>query len=258
MSGKLWLYGDSFTCFNAVRDNNYGKEYSETLTEEFIHWTHQIAHHLNIPIDQIIDNSRSGMSPQDIFNKCLSTSNKMEKGDWVIISDSPPIRQLGYDYHHKEIRTINNEALYDDRYVRRKEQMEERATQEWWRKSFNDDNAINSYVDYLYYFIRPNLDQWESFYRQQTIDLLHLLKSKGIKCVFWSWRLWKEGDRFTPWSQEFPKGDDHWGYIGNNQFAEYLKKRIDNEEMINKDEWYDLKFSHAWKVLDDKKKKKPL
>lgn len=24
--------------------------------------------------------SRSGMSPQDIFNKCLSTSNKIKKG----------------------------------------------------------------------------------------------------------------------------------------------------------------------------------
>jgi len=154
--------------------------------------------------------------------------------------------------------SINNEGIYDVRFTRSKKQMEIRAGQEWWRQSFSDENAINSYIDYLYYFIRPNLYHWESFYRQQIIDLLHLLKSKGIKCLFWSWRLWKDGDRFTSWNQEFEKGDDHWGYIGNNQFAEYLKKRIDNEEMINKDEWYDKQDSHARKVLDDKKKKKPL
>lgn len=245
MSARLWLYGDSFTCFNAVTNQEYGEEYKKTLTDEFVHWTHQIANHLNIPTDHIIDKSRSGLSPQDIFNKCLSTSNQMEKGDWVIISDSPPIRQLGYDHHHKEIRTINNEAIYDVRFTRSKKQMETRAGQEWWRKSFNDENAVDSYIDYLYYFIRPNLDHWESFYRQQIIDLLHLLKSKGIKCLFWSWKLWRY-ERFTPWSQEFEKGDDHWGYKGNNEFAEYLKKRIDNKEMINKDEW---------KVLGDKKKK---
>jgi hypothetical protein len=241
MSSKLWLYGDSFTCFNVAEDGEFGNEYKKTLTDKFVHWPHQISNHLNIDTNNIVDNSRSGMSPQDIFNKCLSTSNQMEKGDWVIISDSPPIRQLGYDHRHKDIRTINNEALYSvPTNLPTKEEMETRTKVSSWRQSFNDENEVNSYVDYLYYFLIPNLEHWESFYRKQIIDLLHLLKSKEINCIFWSWQLWSN-EVFTPWRDEFKKGDDHWGQKGCNEFAEYLKKRIDNKEMVNKLEWINPK-----------------
>jgi len=240
MSSKLWLYGDSFTCFNVTEDSKFGNEYKETLTDKFVHWPHQISNHLNIDTNNIVDNSRSGMSPQDIFNKCLSTSNKIKKGDWVIISDSPPIRQLGYNHRHKEIRTINNEALYSTGHTHTKEEIETRTNKASWRQSFNDENEINSYVDYLYYFLIPHLEHWEPFYRKQIIDLLQLLKSKGINCLFWSWQLWNK-KVFTRWMDEFKKGDDHWGYKGNNEFSEYLKKRIDKKEMISEVEWINPK-----------------
>tara|TARA_B100001939_G_scaffold59059_1_gene48204 strand:- start:3429 stop:4178 length:750 start_codon:yes stop_codon:yes gene_type:complete len=238
MSKNIYFFGDSFTLHIPTEDNERGGfEYKETLPNEFVHWTHQVSNHLNIPTNHIIDKSRSGMSTQEIFNKCLSTSNKMKKGDWVIISDSPPIRQLGYNHLDKEIQTINNEPIYDVRYVNFIEEMKGRIKkQSSLNQNFNNENEKNSYVDYLYYFVRPNLHHWESFYRKQIIDLLYLLKSKEINCIFWSWQLWKNYI-FTPWHKEWKKGDDHWGYIGHNEFAEYLKKRIDNKNMVSEVEW---------------------
>lgn len=232
MSNKLWLYGDSFTCFNAVSDSPLGKEYSKTLTDKYVHWSHQISNYLNIPTNNIIDSSLSGMSTQEIFDKCLSTSNKIKKGDWVIISDSPTIRQIGYDKKHKEIRTYNNETLFW-RWETNEVQL---------RKQMDDyNNRIGTYIDYLSYFINPNLTIWENYYRNQILNLLILLETKGINCIFWSWQLWNN-EVFTSWRDEFKKGDDHWGQKGCNEFTEYLKKRIDNKEMVNEVEWKNPKL----------------
>jgi hypothetical protein len=222
MSKNIYFFGDSFS--NFIPNDT---EYLKTLPTKFLHWTNQISTHLNIDTNDIIDLSRSGMSTQEIFDKCLSTSNKIKKGDWVIISDSPTIRQIGYDKRYKEIKTYNNETLFW--------RWETDGTQ--LRKQMNNyDNHITTYIDYLSYFIKPNEDTWEEYYRNQIINLLTLLKQKGINCIFWSWQLWNN-EVFTPWSKEWKRADNHWGYNGNNEFSEYLKKRIDKKEMVSEVEW---------------------
>ena len=133
MSKNIYFFGDSFSNFIPT-----DTEYLKTLPTKFLHWTNQISTHLNIDTNDIIDLSRSGMSPQEIFDKCLSTSSKMKKGDWVIISDSPTIRQIGYDKRYKEIRTYNNETLFwrwETDGIQLRKQMN------------NYDNYITTYID---------------------------------------------------------------------------------------------------------------
>lgn len=235
MSKNIYFFGDSFTDINP----NANLRYRYWLKTPFTHWRHQICDHLKISRKNEINLSRSGMSTQEIFDKCLSTSNKMKKGDWVIISDSPTIRQIGYDKRYKEIRTYNNEALFsplaselsDARYSLTK-------GIEFTEQVENYEKLGEIYINYLYYFVKPHINYWETYYRENIINLLNLLQDKGVNCIYWSWRVWDK-EWFTCWRDEWSgKGaDDHWGQQGCNEFAEYLKKRIDKKEITNENEW---------------------
>lgn len=257
MSTKIYFIGDSFTHSGLPfdKDQENCQKWLNSVGE-YKRWSELVSEYLNIPNEFSFNCGVGGMSTPEIIDRLLTKSKYLEPGDWVFVGDTTPIRTLGYNLTHKKITTFNNEEFLSSSYIIDDEseyilQTERIKTEclgfyqqykESSNLSKNDiDKKFHLLLNYLYEFIIPYDNDWETYYRNQILSILKILSNNNINCIFWSWNLWgtynKNKPYFSKWRDEGYCNDGHWGIKGNQQFFEYLKPRIDNKIMYDPTEW---------------------
>lgn len=220
-----WFFGDSFTQMACIKN---GAEYQKfTNKKDITSWTTYVAQYLDA--NEVVI-AQGGRAPEQIYFSCLDRYQNIKEGDWIFITDSPYVRQVGVDLHNKNVISYNNEMLIhstDNPFTG------DTITHGIPVHSMQDKTIL---LDYINTFILPYKEIWESYWRNNIINLVNIFRTKNVNVMFWSYKLWLH---FTSIQEETSNKipDFHWGEIGNIEFFNYIKQRIDNKEWVSEKEW---------------------
>jgi hypothetical protein len=211
-----WFFGDSFTQ-SMINDN---PQYKKIIGKTELTWNQKLSIFLNSNHKNF---GKGGNSPQGIIDDFISNMNKFEPGDTVIISSSPMVRTLGYDDGSKKITTWNLET------IQHHPQAMFRTNKDNFGTPLLAQNNKDLVLDYLLTFLLPYEDEWHEYFEGKIKQFIELFKKQDIHVYYWTHKLW---DNYTSITKETNRKliDDHWGWIGQNEFLEYLKKRINERK----------------------------
>jgi hypothetical protein len=222
MKKRAWFFGDSFTESLAMSST------SEYVTNSGVvakRWVDVVSEQLEV---EPIVIARGGRSTQSIFTHVLHKLLEIEKGDWVFLTDSPPIRTEGINFKTKKISSYNNEQYqFHSDFLK---DFSNEETESSHGLPINSD-VLYSLVDYVYNFILPFENEWEMYWRENLLQLQKILWERDVKCVYWSRRLWPHFESIFEESNQTIE-DDHWGIKGNIEFGKFILDNIKKENYI--------------------------
>lgn len=240
---KLWIFGDSYSAGAGCgpSESYYiattpQKKWAEILADKFGY--------------EMIMKARGGISTIEIIDSIISNLSYIKNGDCIIVGDSVPTRLIGVSQKKKFIDnltrplvTFNNDVLFEPEGVNK---------DIFYEYDIQPEN-LETYVDYVYSFVYKYMEDWETFYRNQILNIFKDLKQKrGIECYFWSCRIWNIEERYETITQD-TKGkirDEHWSWNGHIQMADYMSNRLHNKIFIDSSEWENT----SWNFHNDREK----
>lgn len=197
----IYFFGDSFTKGDGC---NVGFEYYNLPTNlPKKKWTDIISEELNQPTKNF---GKSGAGSQWIYNKATYYLDIFKPNDWVFLTDSIFIRQLGVV--QDRIETVG-------------------PSYEFETKEREDGNTLN-----LIHNIHPFEPQWNSYYIRHFEKLTTYLKTKGVNTIFTHYREFMfQPDKYMNIVTETNGGidDNHFSWMGHKQYSEYLLSKMSNE-----------------------------
>ena len=194
----IYFFGDSFTKGDGC---NFGFEYYDRDSDlPKQKWTDIISDELNEPTKNF---GKSGAGSQWIYNKLTYYLDIFKPNDYIFVTDSIFIRQLGVV--HDRIETVG--PSYEFETPERK-----------------NANTLN-----LSYNVYPFEPQWNDYYIKLFEKFGRYLKSNNIKFIFTHYREFMfQPDKYmnivTETNGEID--DNHFSWLGHQQFAEYLINQI--------------------------------
>jgi len=202
---SVWFFGDSYTeCHGTRKGDPFYDENKKTFIEI-------VADKLNYtPVNKAI----AGASNEWIVHSVLTHSRDMKPNDIVVISDTLPWGFIQYYKKRKQIVSIN------DYYIKENE---------WLYNSKEEKKAIDRYVD-----IRKKYNKhFTEFYYEDYKNLIYLLKHKGVKACFWSYKLWWDGKLEKIEDATNGEIDDfHFSYKGHEELAKLILYKIKVKSLI--------------------------
>lgn len=194
----IYFFGDSFTKGDGC---NVGFEYYNLPTDlPKKKWTDIISEELNQPTKNF---GKSGAGSQWIYNKLTYYLDIFKPNDWVFVTDSIFIRQLGVV--QDRIETVGPSYEFE--------------TKE--REMANTDNLIHN--------IYPFQSQWNQYYIKHFTKICEYLKSKNVNTYFTHYDeyMFKPKKYMNIVTETNNKIDDnHFSWLGHQQYAQYLIDRI--------------------------------
>ena len=214
-----WIFGDSFSQCMINENKKYIEICSHYGIDNVPGWDAKISKHLGT---KYINTAVGGNSPQGIIDDFISNMNKFEPGDTVIISSSPMVRTVGYDDNHHKVQTWNLEMM---RWNIDNAQISNKHLYGAPTMLIENKNLI---LDYLLTFLVPYEDEWHIYFEGKIKEFIDLFKKQDIHVYYWTHKLWNNFSTVEMDTRGEIK-DDHWGITGQEEFFQYLKKRIDDK-----------------------------
>ena len=194
----IYFFGDSFTKGDGC---NVGFQYYNLPTQlPKKKWTDIISEELNQPTKNF---GKSGAGSQWIYNKATYYLDIFKPNDWVFLTDSIFIRQLGVV--QDRIETVG-------------------PSYEFETKEREEGNTLN-----LIHNIHPFEPQLNSYYIKHFEKLTTYLQSQGVNAIFTHYREFMfQPDKYMNIVTETNGGidDNHFSWTGHKQYSEYLLERI--------------------------------
>lgn len=190
---KCWFFGDSFT----RGDNCYkGDSYYElTYKEGCKRWTEIVSEYLGCSEE---NHAWGGNSNTHILYQLISESSNLQSGDYVFVGDTRACR-VPY-FEDGEVRNIINDTLLN--YKRGK---------------------VHTILEYISDVIIPDEIHYETYYEKQFIEVLNLLKIKGVNTFFW-----KHTDYWFPLNKIHTIAQDTNGKIRDGHYSWKAHKKMAN------------------------------
>ena len=194
----IYFFGDSFTKGDGCND---GFEYYNLPSElPKNKWTDIISEELNQPIKNF---GKSGAGSQWIYNKATYYLDIFKPNDWIFLTDSMYIRQLG---------VVNNRI--------------ETVSVEY---KFESDKRKFANMDNLTYNVIPYEKEWNEYYVKLFNKLVKYLKSKNINVVYTHYLEYMfQPEKYMNIVTETSGGidDNHFSWLGHKQYSEYLLGKV--------------------------------
>ena len=194
----IYFFGDSFTKGDGC---NVGFQYYNLPTQlPKKKWTDIISEELNQPTKNF---GKSGAGSQWIYNKLTYYLDIFKPGDWVFVTDSIFIRQLGVV--QDRIETVG-------------------PSYEFETKEREEANTMN-----LIHNIHPFEPQWNSYYIKLFEKFGKYIRTKDINFVFTHYRefMFQPEKYMNIVTETNGKiNDNHFSWTGHKQFSEYLIKQM--------------------------------
>lgn len=194
----IYFFGDSFTKGDGCND---GFEYYNLPSElPKKKWTDIISEELNQPIKNF---GKSGAGSQWIYNKATYYLDIFKPNDWIFLTDSMYIRQLG---------VVNNRI--------------ETVSVEY---KFESDKRKFANMDNLTYNVIPYEKEWNEYYVKLFNKLVKYLKSKNINVVYTHYLEYMfQPEKYMNIVTETSGGidDNHFSWLGHKQYSEYLLGKV--------------------------------
>ena len=194
----IYFFGDSFTKGDGCND---GFEYYNLPSElPKKKWTDIISEELNQPIKNF---GKSGAGSQWIYNKATYYLDIFKPNDWIFLTDSMYIRQLG---------VVNNRI--------------ETVSVEY---KFESDKRKFANMDNLTYNVIPYEKEWNEYYVKLFNKLVKYLKSKNINVVYTHYLEYMfQPEKYMNIVTETNGGidDNHFSWLGHKQYSEYLLGKV--------------------------------
>lgn len=210
---KIWFFGDSFTNGDGCIPNNAAPYYEDYPQIREKIWTTLVSEHFN---RDEVNLGESGGSNDWILNTILDNLYQIEDEDIVILSDTQPSRHLLPRVQDGIIHCFapGQESIWDYHVNNR----EDAIKPDDWEK------MKHSLVDYVYYFRHNYFELWESYYLERFQNLQKYFDKRGIKNLFWSYKLWYEKQLdFELIKDHMPHiYNEHFSWKGHKQFAQHI------------------------------------
>jgi len=186
-----WFFGDSFT-----RGDNCHKRdpyYELTYKEGCKRWTEIVSEHLGCLEE---NHAWGGNSNTHILYQLISESPNIQPGDYVFVGDTRPCRVMYFD--GGEIRNVINDTIL--KYSKGK---------------------IRSILEYIVDVIIPYEKEYGEYYEKQFVEVLNLLKLKGVTTFYW-----KHTDYWFPLNKIHSITKDTNGKIKDAHFSWMAHKKM--------------------------------
>lgn len=221
MSNKAWFFGDSFTYGHGCKP---GYEYYDTYTENRGKlWTTIISELLNLTES---NKGIPGNSNPYILSQIIENLSEFQKGDYVFITDTLPVRVIYPSNRQQCIRPLTTDILlYPDEHKNKPD-----CLSEFFDKS-TDRKIV---VEYIAQSVLYREKLWHKYYEQQFKSIVKHLNSLNIDAFFWSYTSWKAPSKYE-YITKATGGrviDGHWSWKGHKDFAKYIKNRIEIKDYI--------------------------
>jgi hypothetical protein len=191
-----WFFGDSFTW--GMECHPHDEYYKYTIDNIGKRWTELVSENLNI-----IENNLgiNGASNLEIINTIIQNIKYINKGDYVFIGNTLPMRFQIPDITNNKISSINN-----CRYK--------------WKN--NEYEVIYNYTNM---FVIPFEDMWEKYYTNQYLNLKTIIRDKGANVLFWKHSKWGEYEIIKDETNN--KIDDlHWTWDSHRKMAYWVLNNL--------------------------------
>jgi len=191
-----WFFGDSFTYGYGCRP---GYEYYKfTINRVGKIWTTIVSEHLHLYEKNM---GIPGAANPFIINTIMENIKYINKGDYVFIGNTLPIRILIPDITTNKISSIKN------------------CKYKW------NTNEYQVIYDYTSMFIIPFEDMWENYYTNQYLNLKSIIRDKGANVLFWKYSKWGEYEIIKDETNN--KIDDlHWTWESHRKMADWILNNL--------------------------------
>lgn len=194
----IYFFGDSFTKGDGC---NPGFEYYNLPSElPKKKWTEIVSDKLNEPTKNF---GKSGAGSQWIYNKLTYYLDVFKPNDYIFVTDSIFIRQLGIV--KDRVETVGPSYQFET-------------------KEREEGNTLN-----LIYNIHPFESQWNAYYIKHFEKIEKYLNSRGVNTLFTHYREFMfEPDKYMNIVTETSGkiDDNHFSWKGHQQFSEYITNKI--------------------------------
>lgn len=188
---RCWFFGDSFT----RGDNCYWGDpyYKLTYKEGCKRWTEIVSDYYEC-MEQ--NHAWGGNSNTHILYQLISESPNIQPGDYVFVGDTRPCRVAYFD--GGEIRNVINDTVLN--YTR---------------------GTVRTILEYIVDVIIPYEKEYGEYYEKQFVEVLNLLKLKGVTTFYW-----KHTDYWFPLNKIHTITKDTNGKIKDGHFSWKAHKKM--------------------------------
>lgn len=201
----IYFFGDSFTKgYGCLKGDPY-YDLNSDIPKKL--WVELISDELQQPYKNF---GKSGAGSQWIYNKATYYLDILQPDDWVFLTDSMYIRQLGVV--NNRIETVSVE--YD----------------------FESMDRKNANIDNLTYNVIPYEPQWNAYYIKLFEKLVKYIQSKKVNTIYTNYlEFMFQPDKYMNIVTETNGkiDDNHFSWLGHKQYSQYLLDRINNSNLNN-------------------------
>jgi len=191
---KCWFFGDSFTRGdNCHKGDSY---YELTYKDGYKRWTEIVSNHLGCTENNY---GYGGNSNTHILYQVITESKNIKSGDYVFVGDTRPVRIISFTDDGQVRNIINDSSL---KYTKGKG---------------------NAKLNYIQEEIFPHEEKYSKYYEKQFIEVLNLLKIKGVNTFFW-----KHTDYWFPLNKIHSITKDTNGKIRDGHYSWKAHKKMAN------------------------------
>lgn len=224
MDNKAWFFGDSFTFGHGCKP---GYKYYDTYKEKRGKlWTTEVSNFLMLPE---INHGIPGNSNPYILKQILTNLQNFQKGDFVFLTDTLPVRLVHPSLESKKIEPLTTDILLWPEH--------NKEGQVFLDKYFTSNDKKRVVVDYIFEAINRKEEPWEEYYRLQLEGIQTFLNRLEINTYIWSHREWVSPSKYEYITKATKRKviDGHWSWKGHKDFSEAMISRIKNKEYTKKE-----------------------
>lgn len=194
-----WFFGDSFTYGFGCRPGFQYYKYTINRVDKI--WTTIVSENLNLHEKNM---GISGASNPFIINTIIKNIKYINKGDYVFIGNTLPIRILLPDASDNTISNVSNCK---------------------YKLNKNEFKVID---DYINTFVIPFEEMWENYYTNEYLNLKTIIRDKGANVLFWKHSKW--GDYEIIKDETNNKIDDlHWTWGSHRKMADWVLNNLKSD-----------------------------
>ena len=196
MKKNGWFFGDSFTYGYGCRP---GYEYYKyTINRIGKIWTTIVSENLELNEKNMGVN---GASNSCIVNTIIENIKYINKGDYVFIGNTLPVRLQIPDITDNKISSIKNYKC------------------KW------NTNEYTFIYNYTTTFVIPFEGMWQDYYDNQYLNLKSIIRDKGANVLFWKHSKWGEYELIKDETNN--KIDDpHWTWDSHRKMANWVLNNL--------------------------------